>query len=84
MMAVIETMLISPLAAAILSDRTISGIAPNLEVMNIVAWPPRMNNITNIKGTLPSRMAPRPSPTTTISAALQATITLRLLKRSAR
>ena len=60
MMAAIETMLISPLAAEILSERTNSGIAPSFEVMNIIAWPPRMNNMTNIKGTLPRRIAAMP------------------------
>ena len=83
-MAVIETMLINPLAAAILSDRTISGIAPSFDVMNIMAWPPRMNNMKNIKGTLPSRIVPMPRLITRSSAALQTTITLRLPKRSAK
>ena len=80
----IETMLIRPLAAEILSERTNSGMAPSFEVTNIVAWPPRMNTITNIMGTLPHRIAAMPRQITTISVALQATITLRLLKRSAR
>jgi len=32
---------------------------PSFEVMNIMAWPPRMNNVTNIKGTLPRVIASR-------------------------
>ena len=40
--------------------------------------------MTNIKGTLPMRIATTPSPITASSTALHATITRRLLKRSAR
>ena len=77
-------MLIKPLAEAILSERTISGIAPSFEVMNIIAWPPRMNRVMNINGRLPMRIATTPRPITANSTALHATITRRLLKRSAR
>ena len=62
MMAAIETMLISPLAAAIFSERTISGIAPSFEVMNRVDWPPNRNRTMNIKGTLPTRLQPELPP----------------------
>ena len=50
----------------------------------MVAWPPSTNNTTNIRGTLPTTMAQMPKAITTISATLQAIITLRLLKRSAK
>ena len=86
--AAVVTICIMPLASEIFSERTISGIAPNLAGPNMALWAPirktatKTRQMPSISSTPPRAMAPTAIAMITISANLQATIVFRLLKRS--
>jgi hypothetical protein len=74
----------TPLAAEIFFDRSISGMLPSFAGPKSAACEPISATITNIRYMLPMRIVAMARAMMTISAILHLTITSRLLKRSAR